>query len=276
MRSQKMRILAVTVISLIMALLRLVIITFELEKNAVDTDTYYLPNTLEVKAFTAVTILFVLVFIYSAFTLGKKKTISFCRSYGAVPAGSLILGFALIGAGVIYVMSLLEREYIFPTVIGGCVLVFTFLSAFKFLYSGLFYHKECKRQELHALAALLPILFSTFRLLGDFIRSSAAPLASSGAYHIVGLVAVLLYFLCEGKSYVSETSASSCTAFGYVAIYFLFVYSLPNLVLHCFGTFVFNYYTAYSIVDLALAVYIAVKLSSAKLCEKEESTAEAE
>lgn len=267
MRLKKKRVSAVVVLSLIMAAIRTVIIQYDMEKNDIDNDTYYLPDNLEVTAFNVATVLFMLLFVYAAFAVGRKKTVKLERSLGAVPAGSLVLAFSLIGAAAVYVYELISDGFEHFTVIGILILITTLLSAVKFIVSGIRYNAKL-RNNFHALAAMAPIFLSVLRLLGDFIRTSAAPLASSGAYRIVGLVAVLLYFLCEGKSYVSDTSAAAYYGFGYLSVFFLLVYSLPNLIMHCFGTFAFDYYAAYSVADIGLAVYISARLSSAKLAAR--------
>lgn len=269
MHSQKLRVVTVVAVSIIMAILRTVIVTLNLEKNAMDNDTYYLPEKAEITAFTVVSIVFVLALIFLGVAVGKKRLVQLERASGAVPAASLVLAFSLIGAALLYAVNFFGFEYEF-VFFEFLLAVLTLLSAIKFLISGLNYNKKLKNVSSHAAATLIPILFCSVRILADFISSSAAPLASSGAYHIVGLVAVLLYFLCEGKSYIADTSATLFKSFGYLSIFFLLVYSLPNLFLHCFGTFCFDFSTAFSVVDFGLVVYIAARLSSARITKKAE------
>ncbi len=270
MRSQKIRVAAVVIISLVMAALRTFLVTCYMEKNAIGNDTYYLSDNLVITAFAAVSVLFTVGFIYLGFASGSKNTVHLERSHGAVPASALILAFALFGATLFYAIALI-REYSPLRVFEFAVFITALFSAVKFLISGLNYNRKLKNENLHAAAALVPILFSALRILTDFINTSSAPNASSGAYHIVGLVAVLLYFLSEGKSYVIETSAVTFSSFGYISIFFLLIYSIPNLVLHCFGSFSFDTAAAFSVVDLGLAVYIAARLSSAKIEPKEQA-----
>lgn len=265
----------VAVVSFAMAVIRTVIIQYDMEKNDIENETYYLPDNAEVVVFTAAAILFVLVFAFFGVYFGRGHKVTLCRSFGAVPAGSLVLAFSLIGAAIVYIAAILREGRESVTVIGVLILVTTLLSAVKFIISGVRYDKTLKN-TYHALAAIAPILLCMLRLLGDFIRTSAAPLASSGAYHIVGLCASLIYFLTEGKSYVVKTSGAVFYGFGYLAVFFLLVYSVPNLFMHCFGFFEFDYYAAYSVVDIGLAIYIITRLSSARLdckCDESEATA---
>ena len=266
MRTNTKIVSLVALVSFAMAVLRTVIIQYDMEKNGIQNETYYLPDNLEVTVFTIASILFVLIFAFCAFYFGRGCNVTLHRSFGASPAGSLTLAFSLIGAAVIYIAALVEKGKSTVTVIGVAILVTTILSAIKFIISGIRYDKTLKG-NYHALAAIAPIALCMLRLLGDFIRTSAAPLASSGAYHIVGLCATLLYFLTEGKSYVIKTSGTAFYAFGYISVFFLLVYSIPNLFMHCFGFFEFDYYTAFSIVDIGIAVYIITRLSSARLEE---------
>ena len=276
MRTKAKLVSLVALVSFMMAVIRTIIIQYDMEKNDFENETYYLPDNAEVVVFTVATILFVLLFGFSAFYYGRGNVITLGRSFGAVPAGSLVLAFSLIGAAVVYIVQILREGSESVTVIGILIFVTTLLSAAKFTVSGVSYNKTLKN-NYHALAAIAPIMLCMLRLLGDFIRSSAAPLASSGAYHIVGLCAALVYFLTEGKSYVVKTSGALFYGFGYLSVYFLLVYAVPNLYMHCFGSFGFDYYAAYSVVDIGIAVYVLTRLSSAKFVKdiKERETASA-
>ena len=272
MRTKTKFVSLVAFVSFAMAVLRTVIIQYDMEKNGIENETYYLPDNAEVVVFTVAAVIFALLFVFCAVFFGRKHSVTLCRSYGAVPAGSLTLAFALIGAAAVYIATIVRNGSESVTVIGILILVTTLLSAIKFIISGVRYDKTLKN-TYHALAAIAPIMLCILRLLGDFIRSSAAPLASSGAYHILGLCAALVYFLTEGKSYVIKTSGSILYAFGYLSVFFLLVYSVPNLFMHCFGFFEFDYYAAYSVVDIGLVVYIITRLSSEKKKKKcEEKT----
>lgn len=263
MSLQSLRVVIVAIASFIMATLRTVIVTVRMEKNEMATETYYLPDTPDVYVFAAVSIILVVLFGVFALTFGKKKCVDLERTTGSVPAGSLVLGFSLLFAAFVYTVSVFLMEDISYSVIDILVFVFAILSTARFFYIGLC-TKNKASLAVQSVASLAPLFLAVFRLLSDFIRKSAAPFSSSGAYHIIALVAVMLFFLLEGRSYVSPTFAVAYFFFGYVAIFFSVVYALPNLVLHCFGTFSFDYLTTYSVVDLGIATYIATRLSSAK------------
>ena len=263
MHSQKTRVGVVVIISFVMAALRAFLISGHLERSTPDNNVYYLPENIEITAFTVVAILFALLFIYLGISSGRKKVVCLKSFSSSVTIASSLLAFLLIGAALFYMVSLFSADAAF-SLSSLLLFVLTLLSALVFLLSALSNGNKRKSESFLASAALIPIIFSAVRILLDFIATSSAPMASSGAYHIVGLVAALLYFLAEGKSYVIETSAATFTSLGYVSIFFLLVYSLPNVILACLGSLVFDVQTAYSAVDLGIVVYIAVRLATSK------------
>lgn len=267
MTAQKKHVFAVLSASIIMAALRTVIFSFFMEKNDIETNAYYLPDNFAVIGFAVLTAVFLAVFAISALRIGRKKTFLLEHSPASVSIGSIILAFTLIGEAVIYAYSL---AFGIGSVkfIGIVIIVLTVLCAVSFFLNVRISLTKKRSEKRLAALALLPIMLSAFRLLGDFIRTNTMPLASSGAYHLLGLIAVLLYFLCEGKSYVSSVSAATGYFFGFSAIFLLMIYAVPNITSFCFGNFVFNYYAGFSIVDLAIAVYICCRLSNTVISEK--------
>ena len=264
MKGQSLRTVVVAAVSLIMAVIRAVIVTFCMERNEMAGETYYLSEKPVVTVFAVASVVIVLLFAALSYVSGGKKKVDFDSSYGTVPMGSLFLSFTLIFAAFVYATSVFSKENAAATAIGLGIFAFTVLSAVKFFCSGLFYYSK-HSNGLKAFVSLAPIFLTVLRLLGDFIRKSTAPFASSGVYLLLALIAVMLFFLLEGKSYTAPIFAALYYVLGYTAVFLLFLYSLPNLVLHCFGTFGFNYYAAYSVADIGTALYILTSLSSARL-----------
>ncbi len=262
-RIKCLTVVAVMALSLIMAALRTVIITVRMEKNAVDNETYYLPDKPDVLLFAIVCIVLLALFAVVSFAIGKRRKICLEKPNTLVPVGSLVMAFALLFAAFIYARDVFFTEFVTYTVVGLLVFVFTVISTVKFFIAGVFDKKKFSA-NLRAVAIVAPIFLMVARLLGDFIRRSAVPFASSGAYLIMSVIFLMLFFLIEGKSYVSDSSAVAYYFFGFGSILLLMVHAFPNLILHCFGVFPFNYYAAFSVVDIASAVYIAFRLITAK------------
>lgn len=264
MTIQSTRVVILTVVSFLMAALRTIIVVFRMEKNELTNESYYLSDKPEVAVFAVACVVLMVLFAVTAVWNGRKKSVYIGRSVGSVPAGSLVMSFSLVFAVFRYVPEVYLAENPQYTVIGLFVLATSVLTAARFFYTGLFCTAKHSVGFL-SFTALAPILLTMFRLLGDFIKKSAAPFSSSGAYHFIGLIAVMLFFLLEGKSYLSPASATLYYFFGNVAVLFLLVYSVPDIVLHCFGAFKFDYHTAYSVADLGIATYIATSLSYVKI-----------
>ncbi len=256
--NRKKYIWVLVIISVALAAIRTVTVTYLMEKNIYEAKTYYLADHWTVDVFTGIVIASLVFFIGLAIKIGKGTRFEFDFKNSSVSGASCMLAFITLGAVFIYVYSFFGNSFVKPKNIGILIGFFAVLSGISFLIYAL---KVCSN-KVFATLGLFPIMFVAFRLLGDFIRTSATPMASSGGYHIAGLVFALLYLYCEGKAFVNGGSAALYLAFGYCAVILLSIYSVPNLILHCFGAFTFDYYAAYSAVDLVMAGYIASRMSS--------------
>ncbi len=248
------------IVAAVLSVLRTVIVICGMEKNVYETDTYYLSDSIVNDIFTVIFVAALLVFLLIAVKIGKGCRFEFDLKNSSVSGASCMLGFFMFGAAFIYGYNMIFGGGT-VTNIGITIAVFSVLSGISLLLYAL---HVCSK-KVFALFALMPIILSAVRLLGDFIRTSATPLASSGAYHISGLALALLYFYCEGKAFVNGGSAAVYLAMGYSSVLFLAVYSVPNLILHCFGAFTFDHYAMFSAVDLVAAGYIAARMSSANI-----------
>jgi hypothetical protein len=234
-----------------------------MEKNNVDCDTYYLPDGhIWVTLFSIVSVLFTLFAVFLALR-SKNRPVVLDHKGSAGPA-SLVLGFLLVGASLVYLFSSEATKYAGGSLM-KLVIIAAVLSAIAFIVLGFRSNSPETSKGFLAVLTVFPIVFSALRLLADFIQTSATPLASSGAYHILGLTAALLYFLAEGKTYVSDSNSKTYFLFGYISILFLLVYAVPNLILHCFGVFMFDYNAAFSAVDIGIAIYVSARMMTAKI-----------
>ncbi len=248
------------IIAAVLSVFRTILVIYGMEKNVYETDTYYLSNSIANDIFAVLFVLALLVFLFIAVKAGKSCRFEFDYKNSSVSGAASMLGFFMFGGAFIYGYNVIAGGGR-ATNIGIAIGVLSVLSGISFLFYAL---RVCSK-NVFALLGLAPIILLAVRLLGDFIRTSATPLASSGAYHISGLAFALLYFYCEGKAFVNGGSAAVYLSFGYLSVLFLAVYSVPNLILHCFGAFTFNHYAMFSAIDLVSAGYIAARMSSANL-----------
>lgn len=265
MASQKRHVGLALGIGLVLAAVRSMLVYNLMEVNAYETKTYYLPDSFSVKAFSAVCIAFLLGFAFCAIRTGRKKGFELEHRETSVLPASCILAFMVFGAVIIYGYNLVTNSQA-PSFIGALIIVFSIASGVWFLVSGL----STPKNSAVAFLALMPVFLVIFRLLGDFLRTNATPMASSGGYHIMSLVAVMIYFLCEGKSYLGFGSLATYLVSGYFSIVLLLVYALPNMLLHCFGVFSFDYYAGFSVVDFCTAFYICARMMNLKFIPSDE------
>ncbi len=261
----KKRVGLVLLLSIILAAFRTVVVIFNMEKNSYEKDTYYLLDNAMSNAFLVLFFISLAVGAVIAVLVGKGKKAIPDQKSDVVSAASCMLAFILLGTVIIYVVNyVMSGEFD-----GGLSLVIALLSvlsAIAFLMTGFKVYSE----NLLGVMALLPMALTVFRILNDFINSNSAPFASSGAYHITSLAVLLLYFLCEGKAFINKGSAALYYLFGYGAAILLAVYAMPNLLLHCFGIFNFDYNASLSVADILTVAYIFARLSSAKLVPAKE------
>lgn len=252
---------AVVIASVGMAVLRTVIIINNMETNSYNS-TYYLPDSLISKGFTAITLVLMgAAFVYALISNKGKR--AFLESNDLLSAtASCTLGFILLGC-----LAVFAKQYISdPNGLGKysvAIAVFALLSAVVFLVLGI----KPQKGKISAVLGLLPMIFTLLRLFADFLSTTSAPFANSGAYHLMSLSFLLLFFLCENKAHAEMGSASLFFGFGFVAMLLLLVYALPDVALHCmgFGVFKFGFSAALSVADLVAAFYVGAKLGSAKL-----------
>ncbi len=257
-------------LGLVFSAVRTVLVALNIEVNHIyEDETYYLPDGFAFTAFGIATVVAVALALYMAVFTGRKHRVDFDHKNFVVSAVSCILAFVLLGEAVMFFVSHYKANLL-PEKIELLMIIFAALSGVSFLVNGV----RVGDSPRLAKYTLLPLAFSIVRLIEEFIRASTTPLASSGAYHIIGLCAVLLYFLCEGKAFAGMGSAALYYFYGYVSILLLLIYSVPKVILPCFGPFAFDYYTFLSVVDIALVIYIASRLHSTKLIKMQESTEE--
>lgn len=243
---------------LVMAVIRIFLILENIEKDTLDTSVYFLDDNGAVYSFASVTAVLCVLFVFSALFFGRRKKACFFDISPAYTVASVICGFSLLGEAVIAIASFME-----PTSDAAAlellVLVFALAGAVYFFYVG-FFGSNKKTRVMVSVLALLPVLLSVARILCDFVRQSAIPLASSGAYHILSLIALMLFFLCEGKARAGLGSAAVFAATGYCAVLLLMIYAVPNLFLHSYWLMDFDHITAFSVVDICIAIYVCVRI----------------
>ncbi len=249
--------------STVIAVFRATVVIFNMESQ--HTHSYYLRDNFQTVSFTVVAVISLIALALLAVYVGKGKRVYCDSKSNEVVASSCMLAFMLLGTVIVYIVSAINQSNVENTVMEELSVALAGASAVAILIISL---GKCK-SEVMAWLTLVPFFWVVLRLLNDFMNTNSAPLSSSGAYHILSLVALVLYFLCEGKGFINKSSAVMYYLFGYISVFLLLVYSLPNLLIHCLGFFAFDYYATLSPLDLVVAGYICTRLASAKITDKE-------
>ena len=262
---QKKRSLVAVLVTVVMTVLRAVVVYYNMEKNNYENDTYYLPDNLTVRIFNALAIASIVLFVAFALSLLFTKKTSIYHDLSASPAGMLVLAFSMFFVVALFAKKLVVTEEVTYSPISLACVALALVCGLIFLVLGLKSQKSMPSNAVLSLLMLFPTTFSALRLVERFMDSNAAPLASSGDYRILGLASLLIFFLYDGKSYIHPKSAVIFYLSAFLSVFFLLVYSVPNLALHCFGTFSFDEHAAYSVADIGISVYICSRMFNAKL-----------
>lgn len=262
--SKKIMTFAVIGAALFMSALRCAVVITKMEKNLVDENAYYLPGGKAVTAFALGTLAVCLAFTAVSFRIGRRKISVYDTSNVPSSAAGLTYAFTLICLAALYVYFVISGRL--QKSVAEIILAVVTLA------SGLFYFMRFgaknRSAEKLAVPALLPIIYCAVRLLSEFMQKSAAPMESSGAYHILSLAAALLFFFAEGRSLVGPQSLSLYLAYGSVSTILLLIYAIPNLVIHGLGLLEFDYYAFTSLGDIFMAAYICARMISCGVAPK--------
>lgn len=252
------------IISVIMALFRTTVIIFNMETDL--NDSYYLRNNHQTVTFAVGAVICIALLTVLAIYSGKGKRVVLKNESNLMFVSSCMLSFMIVGVAVIYGVSYFMNALANQSGLDIMCVVFAVISAFAIILSRL----RSFSAEINSVLALAPLLWTVLRLINDFMKSNTSPLSASGAYHILSLVFLVLYFMCRGKAFLSKGSGALYLLFGYCAVFFLSVYALPNLVMHCLGFFVFDYEASLSAVDIVIAAYVVSGIASSNLIKAEE------
>ena len=254
--------------SILLAVIRTAIIINNMEKTSVDENAYYLPATDGVIAFGVMAFVFCAAMVVISFFIGRKKICTVDLKSSASASTSLIYAFTLVFLFAVYVYFIASQRHEY-TGMECAVSALALLSALYFLLSGVLACRktDCSAEKL-ALPALLPVFYCAIRLLNDFLKKNSAPMESSGAYHILSLAAVMLFFFVEGRSLIKPTPLSVYLICGVSSLVLLIIYALPDLIVHGSGLLEFDYYTFASIADLCVAGYICSRMITCKALTK--------
>lgn len=118
-----------------------------------------------------------------------------------------------------------------------------------------------KKKTLHLMLSISPIVYCAMRVLNTFINSSTLPVAVTGGYRVIGLIAAMLFFLNEGKLLLGVKTSTAYQFTGYTAAIFCAAYDVPLLV-YGLRNGGFDMSTAYTLLTIGLVAYILTRIAT--------------
>lgn len=252
--------ISVYLTSLALSIYRIFVIRNNLDPT-IDDANYYLQDTVQTYFFSALSIFVLILFLFVAIFLGRKVKNNLVNGEPSIIFSSSLSGFIFLGCAFFYIIYFTDNS---PelTVLSFCVIFFGIISSIYFLMNA------SKKADTYCLPiawlSLAPISFYAFRLLNDFIKQSTTPEASSTHFLLISIIAFLLFFLAEGKFKSGTGNITLYMFFGFSAILFSLIYSLPTIILTAFWFLPTSYTMLYSVIDLSLALYIATRICHLK------------
>lgn len=216
-------------------------------------------------ACAVLTALSCVVLLCLALLFGRKYAPSLPHGLPSVTFGASVTAFLLLTTLAVSVYfahfaPLEERIVDLNPTISFLVKLFALLSAVYFLLTAASMSLP-KKKALHLAFVMAPILYYAFRILNAFIDNSTMPLANSGGYHILSMIATMLFFLLEGKFIIGNAKVGFYLAVGQIAILLNAVYNIP-LLLSCISECESQINALYALLSVALMIYIATRLFS--------------
>ena len=95
----------------------------------------------------------------------------------------------------------------------------------------------------------------------DFVEQNSHPENSAVAFHIISLLLLMLFMVYEGKTVFGATLMRIYLTTGYLCIFTMLLYAVPNLFITIKNP-VIDRYILFSAVDIVLALYVFTRTYS--------------
>ncbi|MBE6539706.1 MAG: hypothetical protein E7674_03095 [Ruminococcaceae bacterium] len=259
-KNYKIFVLVSLAASVCMAVGRLYVIMNNIEMQSLTSTEglYYLEGTNAPLVFALFCIgLGILFFAGAVFFAGKIKNNPEKDSVLTTFASAL-LGMMLLTLVIYYVYTFVFEKRVFnPWLLA--VIILSVISAFYFLFISS-RRAKARMPRVIPVLSVAPILLTAVRLLNDFMERSLTVNASSYVYHLLGLVLLMLFWCCEGRTTVGYRRKRMYVFLGLITIMLLLVYCIPALYLSLFWPIKFTDVTVFCMADLVAVLYIACRL----------------
>lgn len=244
----------------LMSILRVITIEKSIEFPGFtgENSNYKLEDTVYTKLFL---ILFVLGGVVS-FLIGLfAYEIKYSRSKrsNVFVFVSSLAGFCMVGCAgfFIYRSTLVDIQM---TRVGYISIILMLITGAYFAMDAIGFVGETSRP----IFSMIAIGFGIARLMYEFIRLHDFQYYSSNEYHLISLIALLIFFCNDAKHVVYGKVGVIYKSIGLFASLSLLIYSLPEIYLSLFEPYYVDSNFIFCIVDVSLAFYVLAKLFSAR------------
>ncbi len=251
--------LVVLTVSLLISGIRTGILGKNIDIESVSKkNAYFIERNSETVGFVIFSVCFAVAFIALAIIIGKKAVKFIESEQSPVVFASALCGFMLMATGLYYSYLYFTTNAIAT---GKFIISVTMIAAsVMFLYLAL--SKNDQYKTIIPVMRLIPIIYAFVRLLVDFVEQNSLPQNSAIAFHILSLAFLALFLVYDGKTVFGTIGMRAYLAIGYLCVFTLLVYSIPNLILTITKYPGLDRFILFSAVDIVLAFYVFARTYS--------------
>ena len=250
--------LVTAVVSLALAVYRIVVLKDNLELNVAGFD-YYLDRSFNVTLFDILAGVCAMLLFITGAVLGRKAKGEFDYNNGGTIFMSALCGFMTFSTGAYFLYRYFSTDGIYEKAdLIPLILLIASAAAFFYAATGMM----SKRPKIYGALMLLPIILYCARVFTEYSEQKHNPSQAIMVLHILSMLSLILFFVQEGKFSISRGSPALYCAFGALCVALLFVSSIPMLVLSAFWMLPLSDSVMYEAVDLVFALYILIRISA--------------
>ncbi|MDD4125145.1 MAG: hypothetical protein PHW77_05425 [Eubacteriales bacterium] len=251
----KISALAVLTVSLLVSVIRIGVVEKNIEIDS--TGGYFIARNSETIGFVIFSACFALAFCVLAFIIGKKADKLIDMETSPVVFSSALCGFMLMSTGLYYSYMFLTTDNMKAGKFAISLMMI--LASVMFLYLAL--AKNGMKKHIIPFMRLIPAMYAIVRLLVDFVEQNSRPGNSAVVFHIMSLMLLMLFMVYEGKTSFGTTAMRTYLGIGYLCMFTMLLYSVPNLYITIRNPQL-DKYILFSAVDIVLALYVFTRVYS--------------
>ncbi len=266
--------LTVFAVSVLLSIVRIWVMENNIEINDISTgNVYFIEKNIETISFVVFSACFTVAFIVLGIYLGKKANAMIDFETSPVVFSSALCGFMLLAIGLYYSYQYITTDRI---AFGKFLVCLAMIGAsVMFLYLSI--SKNGMKRSALPVMRIIVCVYAILRLIVDFVEQNSMPSNSALVFHILSLICFMLFMVYEGKSDFGAASMRYYLITGYLCVFFMMIFALPNLILTLGLYSVIDSYVLFSANDLVIAFYVftrvysVTKMTSEELASKEKS-----